>query len=152
MFEIDMTRKPESELLVGTHLWMVTSVAVEKARNNCDMVVIEFKCGNSKLVDRIMLDGRGLGIGIQKLGAFGVAPDFKGKVDGTKWIGMCVWVATVRGTFKGIDKKTGKPRTYERLEVDISQLANAGLQRESDVPPGCSASPSVSTFIEETPF
>lgn len=152
MFDVDMTKEPESELLVGTHLWMVSSVQLGESKTKSRMLTVKFKCGTCELTDRIMLSGPGWGIGKQKLAAFGVAPDFKGTVDPSAWIGTCVWVATVRGTFEGVDRKTDKPRTYERLEVDISQLANAGLQRESDVPPGCSASPSVSTFIEEAPF
>lgn len=132
-----MTREPESGLLLGTYLWEVCGAKVERSSKTGEyMLVLKLKCGEHELTDRAMLGGGGWGIGRKKLIALGLKPDFKGNLDPVEFIGRRVWVATVKGEWQGIDKKTGAPRTFTKMEVDINQLDLAGYQAEQNVPAG----------------
>ena len=150
--EIDMTREPESGLLIGTNLWEVRGAKIERSQKSGEnMLVLKLKCGEHDLTDRAMLGGGGWGIGKNKLLALGMAPDFKGSLDALDFIGKKVWIATVEGSFEGIDKKTGAKRTYKKMEVDIDQLERNGYQAADRVPAGAVA-PAAGNGPAEDPF
>ena len=135
--EIDMNKEPETGLLVGTHLWEVRGAKIEKSQKSGEpMLVLKLKCGEIELTDRAMLGGGGWGIGKAKLIALGMSPTFKGSLDPLDFIGRKVWIATVKGQFEGLDKKTGAKKTIYKMEVDIDQLANAGYQEHEKIPEG----------------
>lgn len=135
-----MNREPESNALIGTNLWTVRESRVEQSKSSGEnMLVLKLKCGNAELTDRAMLGGGGWGIGKRKLIALGLAPTFSGPLDPIQFIGTKVWCATKEEEYQGIDRKTGKVRTFKSLKVDVDQLTHAGYQPEADVPAGCTA-------------
>lgn len=153
MVDIDMSREPESNLLVGTHLWTVKNARVEKSKTSGEnMLVLTLKSGESEMTDRAMLGGGGWGIGKKKLLALGLPADFKGALDPIQFIGAKVWCATKIEPYQGIDKKTGQPRTFQSLKVDVDQLTHAGYQPEAMVPAGCTAPVEGWPKGDDTPF
>jgi hypothetical protein len=137
MVEIDMNREPESNLLLGTNLWQVAACKQERSKSsNEPMLRIKFKCGANELNDVAMLGGKGWGIGKAKLIALGLSPTFSGNLEPLDFVGRNVWIATVLGSFEGVDKKTGNRKTFQKLEVDIGQLEHAGYQAADKVPAG----------------
>ncbi len=135
--ELDMNREPVSALLTGINLWTVKSAKIEKSqKSGTPMLVLEFKCGEYELKDRAMLAGGGWGIGKAKLIALGMSPTFTGNFDPLDLIGRKVWIATVEGTFAGVDKKSGAPKNFKKLEVDIGQLKHAGYNLPEEIPAG----------------
>jgi hypothetical protein len=138
MVYIDMTDDGSKDLVHGVNLWHVSNCYAAVAKSSGEsMLVVTLICGPSKIDDNIMLTGRGwYGIGRKKLFALGVAPDAAGELDPMTLIGRKVWVATfVETSFT--DRRTNEVKECQpRLRVDIKQLACAGYQIESDVPPG----------------
>ena len=152
MFELDMTKEPESRWLTGVNLWEVRSAAIERAKSGEMMLVLKLKCGEYELKDRAMLGGGGWGIGRNKLAALGVSAEFKGKFDPLDFIGRKVWIATAMSSFEGIDKKTGEPRKFPKLDVDIDGLPLSGYQVADKIPPGARAPEVREASDDETPF
>jgi hypothetical protein len=145
MADFDMQREPESKLPTGTNLWEVREAKVERSQSGAGsmMLTFKFKCGESELRDRAMLEGGGMGIGQRKLAALGMPAMWRGSWDdlaivAREFIGRKVWIATVEGKFEGIDKKSGKKKWFTKLEVDIDQLESAGYQTPEKVPSGAS--------------
>lgn len=154
MVDIDMTREPESGLLLGVNLWEVRDCKVEKAKSSGEnMAVIKLKCGDVELVDRAMLGGPGFKYGKQKLIGLGISPTFQGAFDPIALIGVRVWVATREEKYQGIDRKTGQARGYTSAKVDEQKLLFAGYQPEANVPAGATLPVEKwPTAVSDTPF
>lgn len=146
-----MTNEGTPDRIVGVHLWTVVTCeeATSKAGDAMLRVGLEINLtGNPvKLVDIVMLGGRGWSLGRRKLIGLGLDPSYRGALDPFSFLGRRVWVATAIDARPYLDNKTGQMRPGSRLVVDINQLAHAGYQAEADVPPGA-----VQPELSDTPF
>lgn len=136
MVEIDMTHEGD-DMLVGVNLWDVNRAYFKKSQKGDDMLVLELGNGNAKLVDRLMIQGRGWPIARKKLLALGMPEDFRGALDPVQFINRRVWVATKIDEREGIDNRTGAKVTYRNLAVDVNALRCNGYQPEAELPAGC---------------
>lgn len=143
MVEIDMNKEPTDGMPVGINLWEVRRCQADKSQSGDQKLVIEFASIGTqdpvKLIDHLMLAGRGWGLGKEHLIALGVPAGFTGNLDPLDFIGRKVWLATHVEERPGIATKgpnAGKPITYRNLKVDINALKHKGYQAEADVPAG----------------
>lgn len=125
------TQKADSSLTPSTEAWEVLDCNERFSQGGDQMLSLKFcKLSDPRehLFDMIMLEGRGWGIGKQKLVAL-LGEGFQGELSSTDLIHTRLWIATKVEEFNG--KSSLKP--------DIKRLKNAGYQAIEDVPPGCVA-------------
>ena len=137
------TTQPDRELRPGVDLWRVIACEEKTSRSGDAMLNLKLAREEDQgdhVYDVVMLEGKGRGIGIQKLRAF--LPDgFKGELDPVSLIGARVWADM------SIEEYQGK----QSLKVDIGGLKHAGYQRADDPPDGRDAPPKDEDY-SEIPF
>lgn len=132
MVYIDTTR-PGRELSPGIDLWAIRECVAKRSRKGDNMLAIKFERvsdSGDHLYENVMLEGAGWEIGKEKLAAL-LEPGFKGDLDPLALIGRRLWVSTTVREYEG----------KSSLSVNIDELRHKGLQREEDVPPGCTPPP-----------
>lgn len=163
MADIDTDKPVEQsdrrKLVPGIDLWqIVTAQETKSEKSGAAMFKIALNRVSSmrqkypdQVIDYIMLEGGGWGIGKEKLMAVLGGP-FKGKLDALDLVNRRVWISTGTETYKTVDKKTGEMVEREKLKVLVTDpkqsngFAWCGIQHEKNVPAGC-ALPG-----EDTPF
>ena len=142
MVFIDLS-KPDEALKPGIDLWSILGCEEAKSRGGDQMLKIKFSRDSDPschLYDIIMLEGAGWGIGKQKLAAL-LGKGFSGELDTIDLLQKRIWVNVVVDTYDSKD----------RLKVGIEELAFAGYQPESQVPPGKTA-PEPVAAVDSVPF
>jgi hypothetical protein len=144
MFEIDMSKEPESKLLLGINLWTVAGSKLEKTQNGDPKLRVKYRCGEIEMFDGLTLTEKAWFYTKPKLTALGVPLTFKGGPDmlPAEIAGKRVWIATIEREYETVDKSPGSGgRMVKRktMQVDGNQLDSQGYQHESRVPPGATA-------------
>lgn len=132
MARVDWSDAQVFALKPGIYLARVESAEEKTSQKGdayFDVALVASEWGDAAICnDVLMLEGKGRGIGIGKLGALGI-PRGKDEVLASELVGRSVYVAM------DIKSKPYKGKVYERPEVDIEQGASFGYWPVATPPP-----------------
>jgi len=130
--KIDMTDRQSGgyNMTIGTCLARVKTVQESQSKAGDPQIILGLvrDDGRDRICDlRLTFSPKGASIAKDRLVAFGVAEDFQGELDLSIFNQARVWVSVC------LQKDNPK-----YLDIDISELENAGLQHVDNPPPGFS--------------